>query len=125
MSLLDLGLAVRAGDDGALVHVVVAADVVPDVVVLQAGEEGVLHVRVGVRVAGERRILVVLGHEGLVGEHEGMLRAAGVLVEPAADPGLLIGDGVAVVVAGGGATSLLGVTQGSMMTKRALLPAGP
>ena len=95
-----VGLAVRAGDDRALVDVVVAADVVLDVVVLQAGEEGVLHVRVRVRVAGEGRILVVLGDEGLVGEHEGVLRAAGVLVEPAADPGLLIADRVAVVVAG-------------------------
>ena len=96
--LLDLGVAVRAGDDRALVDVVVAADVVLDVVVLQAGEEGVLHVRVRVRVAVEQRILVVLGDEGLVGEDERVLGAAGALVEPAADPGLLIVDGVAVGV---------------------------
>ena len=98
---LDFEGPVRAGDDGALVDVVVAADVVVDVVVLQAGEESVLHVGFAFVYPVKRRILVVFAHEILVGEDESMLGAAGVLVKPAADPGLLVGDGVAVGVADG------------------------
>ena len=76
MSSWTLECAVRAGDDGALVDVVVAAHVVLHVVVLQAGEEGVLPVRIRVRVAAEHGVLVVLGDEGLVREDERMFRAA-------------------------------------------------
>jgi len=64
--LLDLGEVIRARDHRVLVDVVVAAGVVLHAAGLQAGEEGVLHRRVRVRLADERRVLVVLGDERLV-----------------------------------------------------------
>ena len=100
---------------------VVAADEVLYVVVSQAGEEGVLPGRVRVRVAAEHGVLVVLGDKGLVGEDEGVLRAARVLVEPVADPALLIVDRVTIGVTIGIVVDLAGRAQVSMMTKRALL----
>jgi len=41
---------------------------------------------------------VVLGHQRLMGEHEGVLGMAGVLVKTAVDPILLIADRVTIVV---------------------------
>ena len=43
---------------------------------------------------------MVFTHEILVDEDESMSRATGVLVQTAADPGLLIGDGVTIKVMG-------------------------
>ncbi len=85
------------GLNQSLAHCPIFGDhrIVLHVVVLQAREEGVLPLWVRVRVAGEERILVVLADEILVGEHKHML---GFLVQSAADPGLLIVDGVAVSV---------------------------
>ncbi len=87
---------------------VVATDEVPYAVVTQAGEEGVLPSRVRVRVATEHGVLVVLGDKGLVGEDEGVLRAARVLVEPVADPALLIVDRVTIGVTIGIVVDLAG-----------------
>ena len=84
------GQTVGAGDDRMLVYAVVAGQEVLDVVALQAGIEGILHVGIGVGVALEHGVLVALRHERLVGQHEGMVGAARALVEPAADPRLLL-----------------------------------
>ena len=96
--LLHLRVAVRAGDDGSLVDVIMAADVVFHVVGGEAGQKRVLHVRIRVRVAYKGRILMILGDERLVREDEGVLGAAAILVQLAADPGLLVTEGVSVIV---------------------------
>ena len=88
--LLDFGRTIRARDDRPLMDMVVATNEVPYAVVLQAGEEGILPVRVRVRIPTEHGVLVVLGDKGLVGEDEGVFRAACYLVETVADPSLLI-----------------------------------
>ncbi len=57
-------------------NMVVATDEVLYTIVLQAGKEGVLPVRVRIRIATKHRILVILGHKGLMCKDEGVLRAA-------------------------------------------------
>ena len=54
----------------ALVDVVVTADKVADLVELQAGEKGVLHVGLGIRITVEDRILMVFSQEILMAEDE-------------------------------------------------------
>ncbi len=66
--LFDVRTAVGALDNGPLVHVVVAADVVLDPIAYKAGVESILPSWVGVGVAAEHRILVAFSHYGLVFE---------------------------------------------------------
>ena len=66
-------------------NMIVAADEIPGVVVGHAGIESILPVGVGVGVTAEHRVLVILGHERLVGEYKGMVHSV-VGAKPAIEP---------------------------------------
>ena len=93
-----MGSAVRALDNRALVDVIVAAYVIFHIVIIQTCEKGILHVGIGIRVAGKGRILVVFSHYRLMGKDEGMFGTALFSVKAAADPVLLIGYSVSVCI---------------------------
>ena len=93
--LLDLRLAVGTGDDRALMDVVVAGDEIVHAILLQAGEKCVLPLGMFIGESAEERVLMPLGDQRLMRKNESVRCSPLAPVEAAADPRLLVGDGVA------------------------------
>ena len=96
---LHLPKIIRAGDEGALMDMVMPADVIFYTVLLKAHEERILHVRIGIGITLEQAVLVAFTDEVMMGEDKGMVGAPVGFFQSAGDPVLLTGNRPPVIIA--------------------------